>query len=250
MPDAIDELDALLRELRDLDPHRRVFGSRPHGGWGHDYRFNPCLSETDITTFETQYSLVLPEEYRQFLLRLGNGGAGPNYGIKPLREATAYCDLSIPFPWTAEKRFELHLDPEAELWNSWPGILNFSECGCGYFDFLIVRGEQIGQIWTDCGELLVPKSTGFVQWYRSWAERCIKTIQREPLLKQIRIGMTVDEVRHILGTDMQRWTGNEWRKDPKHVSDQYYIGFTNTNASSTIGPDDRVRKINSVDFVP
>ncbi len=36
------------------------------GASTHKYCLNPCLSETEIRDFERLYSVVLPEDYRDF----------------------------------------------------------------------------------------------------------------------------------------------------------------------------------------
>ncbi len=57
--------------------------------------------------------------------------------------------------------------------------------------------------------------------------------------------MTKDEVRSILGWDMQQWEGGAALPG----SPKLYIGFTNTNASFSMSEDDRVVKINKIEQV-
>lgn len=40
----------------------------------------------DIYNYENKYNIKLPEEYIFFLTQVGNGGAGPYYGLYPLEE--------------------------------------------------------------------------------------------------------------------------------------------------------------------
>ena len=68
-----------LRQLVTYDSNLTVFGSRHH-----KYRIYPCLTETEIRGFERQYQVVLPEDYRHFLLEIADGGAGPDYGLRRL----------------------------------------------------------------------------------------------------------------------------------------------------------------------
>ena len=68
-----------LNTLRELDARNRQFGSS-----SHRYELHPCLTEEEVQSFEAHFALTLPEDYRSFLLQVGNGGAGPFYGIQPL----------------------------------------------------------------------------------------------------------------------------------------------------------------------
>ena len=45
---------------------------------------NPPLSQEQLVAFETHFDIDLPEGYRDFLFEVGNGGAGPYYGILPI----------------------------------------------------------------------------------------------------------------------------------------------------------------------
>jgi hypothetical protein len=40
---------------------------------------NPCLKEAEISAFEKRYHIELPQDYRLFLMEVGNGGKGPPY---------------------------------------------------------------------------------------------------------------------------------------------------------------------------
>ncbi len=67
------------------------------------------------------------------------------------------------------------------------------------------------------------------------------TIEREPLLSRGKPGMSLDGLRRILGEDMQRWEGMN--------ADEYYVGFTNTNASFLMAADDTVKAVNRMSTV-
>lgn len=76
-PEWIDRVRARLVELRTADPTLRQFGA-----YNHQYRLGPPLTQADIVAAEAHYQITLPTEYREFLLHLGNGGAGPGYGLE------------------------------------------------------------------------------------------------------------------------------------------------------------------------
>lgn len=247
IPNLKETILTLVRELSSLDRNRRVFGAeRRSSGWGHDYRFNKPLKADHVSEFEIQHGIQLPEDYREFILTVGDGGAGPNYGIKTLAESSKYSHLSVPFPWKAE--LTLSGDAEYDLWETYPGVLVSSERGCAYYDVLIVNGDAHGQIWSDFTAVdcpLSPTHDSFLDWYVDWAQRCISTIKREPLLDRITVGMTVDDLKQILGPDINRWDSTAGLPD----SPAYYVGFTNTNASFGMDENDRVKKINKMNQV-
>lgn len=68
----LEALDALAKK----DPKRKVFGSD-----FHRYRLNPPLRPKAVETFEKKHRITLPEDYRYFVTAVGNGGAGPYYGL-------------------------------------------------------------------------------------------------------------------------------------------------------------------------
>lgn len=232
-----------MKELRALDRDFHVFGSKRGKLWGHGYQFNKPLKESEVVRFEKQHGIVLPKDYREFVTVVGDGGAGPHYGIKTLKEASEATDLSVKFPWSEET--ELVSDEDCDCWERSPGVLIIAERGCAYTDFLVVNGEAYGEVWSDftaVDEPLSPTHASFYDWYLEWAKRCIKTIKREALIDQVEIGMTIDEVQAILGYNMQRWTGAANLPD----SPSYYISFTNTNASFSMGVDNRVKAVNKM----
>ncbi|MER5888086.1 SMI1/KNR4 family protein [Streptomyces sp. NPDC001941] len=57
-----------------------VFGSR-----GHGWVLEDPLSEDQLAELEAQIGVRLPEDYRGFLTGVGAGGAGPGYGLFPVR---------------------------------------------------------------------------------------------------------------------------------------------------------------------
>ncbi|WP_442802772.1 SMI1/KNR4 family protein, partial [Streptomyces sp. CB01373] len=52
-----------------------------------DTRPRSVLSEAEVRSFERQYGVTLPRDYRGFLMTVGDGGPGPYHGIWSLSES-------------------------------------------------------------------------------------------------------------------------------------------------------------------
>jgi hypothetical protein len=65
-----------LNSLRKADPKYWLFGAE-----SHRYRLGPLVGEETLSSLEGRLSIDLPNEYRLYLLNVGNGGAGPGYGV-------------------------------------------------------------------------------------------------------------------------------------------------------------------------
>lgn len=155
-----------LAQLREADRDFGVFGSEQH-----HYRLGPCLTEKQIQQFEQRHRITLPQEYRAFLLHVGNGGAGPYYGLLPLESSVVSEEgdfLTRPFPYSnwwngmtppnwwnvvSEQREPAQFDPfrEEEYFADIhvQGALRLAHEGCGYYRLLVVSGPERGHIWSD-----------------------------------------------------------------------------------------------------
>ena len=95
-------------------PERDPKGQRVFGAEGHRYELNAVLPEDTIAAFEREHRIRLPPDYRAFLAELGNGGAGPHYGVfklgeiddnfsfKPWKTGEMVGVLERPFPYTKD----------------------------------------------------------------------------------------------------------------------------------------------------
>ncbi|MFI0915093.1 SMI1/KNR4 family protein [Streptomyces abikoensis] len=86
-------------------------GNEVFGALGHGWVLEEPLAEDGLAELEEQIGVRLPEEYRTFLLHVAAGGAGPAYGLFPVRrtqgrwrwegDGVDLADLSLlaePFP--------------------------------------------------------------------------------------------------------------------------------------------------------
>ncbi len=72
------EVERILDQAKRMDPAFEMFGvSR------HKYKLNPPVGLAFVREMEQRYHFRLPEDYVQFITEVGDGGAGPDYGIIP-----------------------------------------------------------------------------------------------------------------------------------------------------------------------
>jgi hypothetical protein len=106
-----DDITVRLECLGLNDRRRELFGSV-----AHNYILNPPLDGAEIEAFEIEHGIRLPEDYRFFITEIGNGGAGPAYGLFPFacfeegRRLSEYVeDLGKPFShveaWNLDRDF-------------------------------------------------------------------------------------------------------------------------------------------------
>jgi hypothetical protein len=139
-----DQLEDKLSLLRLRDPGLQLFGAATHR-----YKLNACLSREELQKFEVAAGVTLPDDYRDFLLRFGNGGAGPDYGLLSLKESIAEFGNdpleSIPRPFIPPRSAGAKVDDRA-----YPddGLLPLAHIGCGHMWMLVVTGAERGAIWS------------------------------------------------------------------------------------------------------
>ena len=226
-----EQIRELIRRLAAADASLRVFGADMHR-----YRLNPCLSEDDLAAFESVNGIALPEDYREFLRRVGNGGAGPFYGLRPL--SADERELARPFPFEATANMSEPVErPEGEWDTRAPGILELCHQGCTYYYWLVVSGPSHGTVWeADDDVSFFPTRLTFLQWYRSWAEKALQALENEPLVARLRAGMTLAEVLDTVKGD--------WQTRPASGRDTRFVEATDIPAQLEVDPSGVVVKVN------
>lgn len=150
----------------------------------HQFRMNAPLSEEELQAFEVAHGIRLPEDYRAFLRVIGNGGAGPYYGIEPLGQWASgpeklddnalrrSCPLSEQMVYTSE--WEQMLPPSAL--NPYQGTITIcaqgSKGGTGY-GLLIVSGSARGRVVyidIDMDPPYFLREPNFLSWYERWLD--------------------------------------------------------------------------------
>ena len=192
----LEELRTLLNKARAVDKYCNQFGADEH-----KYQWNPPASVEEVEDFEQKIGVRLPEEYRNFLLLAGNGGAGPYYGLfslqkilywledgmDPKKEPVLYPGIEIPQEYYEDEDEELddeeydcaHMlddveqenDSETEGEDYLQGCIPIGSQGDSYFMYLLLSGPNEGRVVYVESELtyvFFPREQGFLAWYKRW----------------------------------------------------------------------------------
>ncbi|MEU1751540.1 SMI1/KNR4 family protein [Micromonospora matsumotoense] len=177
------DVPARLARLAAAPGAVEVFGSSAHG-----WELEPPLTAEELAEVEAQLQVELPAEYRSFLLEAGRGGAGPAYGLFPVRrldgrwqwegdgaDLTDLGALSRPFShveafnpadglpahpdeddYDSEEAFTAAQDAHWEQYERLVfapehsgGLLYLCHLGCALREALVVSGPARGLMWAD-----------------------------------------------------------------------------------------------------
>ncbi len=166
-----------LDELRAKDTSLEIFGAS-----SHRYLLHPALTEEAVATFERRWRFSLPDDYRRFLLEIGDGGAGPYYGVFRLGEEDdgfgfrewryLVGDPSKPFKHTDDWNLPARVvgakpgpglarEQEKAAWQAYHGLVEqayeglmdgaipICHLGCALRHWLVVTGPCAGEVWAD-----------------------------------------------------------------------------------------------------
>jgi hypothetical protein len=186
----IELIKQKLRELIELDPDA-------------DYTYiNEPLTEEAVSSFEAAHNIKLPNDYRIFITEMFDGGFGP-FQIMPLEfwdsiHNTVYLDslendLSKPFPLTNAVDFEENFDPSLveNSTSMLDGTIRICHIGSGNFIFLVVNGEEYGNLWMDytcSNDEMLPLTlknkdrVSFEDWYIHWLDESIRSQKEQRIL--------------------------------------------------------------------
>lgn len=229
------------RKVTELDPTwirealRKLARSQPpvFGANGHHFRLNRPIPERDVAEFEGRCRVILPSDYRHFITRIGNGGAGPYYGFFPLGYMDGVGDLeqwqegagllgilSRPFPltdaWndlsgmpseelrkTNEEEYERQLQAFEHAYfdsSRVDGAIPLCHQGCALRIWLVVAGPEAGYLWddgraSDAGLAPVKLKDGSRATFSSWYREWLEEALRTPVTRKLFLG----RLKHILG---------------------------------------------------
>lgn len=181
----VRRIHKLLAQAKAKDADLVVFGAD-----GHRYELAPPAGEDAVQAFEEKHGIRLPEEYRNFLILIGDGGAGPYYGIFGLKELEQEIkddwyyhpkEKPVIYPKMSDEDWDLAADPEdkreEEELHPFAGILPIGDQGCTYMTGLVLEGPYCGRVvYFDLDRLGKPffvREQGFLAWYERWLREVI-----------------------------------------------------------------------------
>ena len=185
-----------LAELRNLDRQCQAFGAEVHR-----YELRPVLSPQELEWAEEALGAALPEELRTFYLEVGDGGAGPAYGLYPSGELNGYRPAH-PYPglegltqaalaagWNPQEEECLRVPGE-----SMAGVAGISDEGCGGETCLVLNGPQAGQLVHFSGDgYFAETGKTLGQSYAAWLDEALR--QFRAVEAWMRAGATLQEIK-------------------------------------------------------
>lgn len=188
----LDRIRAKVPLARATDEKFKLFGSR-----SHRYQLQSPVAEAELQEMEACYGIRLPEPYRRFMGEIGNGGAGPSYGIYKLgqgldelsNDQELYlrqpCRLNPVMTLAQWQELTRPIDENEEISDEdfdrvtgemYAGLLPVGTRGCMITNALILNGPFIGRVVITNSERDLPyfcKEATFLDWYESWLDEVI-----------------------------------------------------------------------------
>ena len=195
-----EEILKILSQAQKIDKKFEMFGSSTH-----KYKLNLPIQASFVRSIEEKYGFTLPEDYFHFITEVGDGGAGPDYGIQSFTEFLsegsspgvekffeAYrYSLAKPFvprPMVSEELEEFSFarqayeenpghffvyekEDENELCDT-DGYLTLGTHGCQWDFGLIITGDRRGQVFDYDNEGAFRfVANSFTEFYKNWLNR-------------------------------------------------------------------------------
>ena len=186
--DQIQRIQQKLPLAKQMDSDEALFGAD-----SHHYQLNPPLDMAQIAQWQRRTGVQLPQEYVQFMTQLGNGGAGPYYGIERFEDSeNRYDAVALPCvlsPTMSNDEWQTlsHLtencsDEEYDLRESLlhQGLFYLGTCGCTYDILLVVTGKHAGRLvytheWCDSPTpYQFAYESHLLDWYERWLDEIIQ----------------------------------------------------------------------------
>lgn len=188
-----NEILEILERAKRIDSRYELFGADKH-----KYRLNPPISASFVRALEEKYCFTFPTDYFHFITEIGDGGAGPEYGIFSFEDFIKkdfYTDYRnslknefTPRPMTLDdtdyyivttkknflenpSKYFVYEKADEDSDCLYDGFYPFCTPGC-YSDFgMVVTGEMRGKIlFTDNMGAYELFANSFEEFYQNWLD--------------------------------------------------------------------------------
>lgn len=161
-----------LHRLRDLDRGCTVFGAQRHR-----YELKPTVSERQVVAFEKKINVAVPPGLRAFYTTIGDGGAGPFYGLYGMSElnrrspAKPYPGITSLRALGAQKKAQPAKMIQANIAPSrLTGLLAVLTAGCGIYSAVVCTGD-VGRIVHFDDDGISETDDTLVDLYLEWLDK-------------------------------------------------------------------------------
>ena len=175
------EVREKIDQLSSLDKGRQIFGADRHG-----YRLLPVANEGELSEGEERLGVNLPSELRQFYMTIGNGIAGPHYGLTRLEDLYGF-NPSLPYQGLAYFRALAASQETLPSDNDYfeisheeiQGLIVIIPEGCGHQTCLISSGENAGKVVSvSCDGYVEESQLSFADHYSAWLDANIDAFKK------------------------------------------------------------------------
>ncbi|MGL5831506.1 MAG: SMI1/KNR4 family protein [Candidatus Altimarinota bacterium] len=207
LSERLEKIKAKLEELKKQDKEMMVFGAgddKFYGTIGHHYELNPVLSEETVAAVEKKLDIKLPEEYRTFIKEVGDGGAGPAWGLftleksypadEFLKEYPDFCSMTCSYGDAYAEGIRGQKEKGAyymEVVEGFGGYIKLSDYGHQMTAYMVVGGdEQVGKMWfldEDGDQVKIAPmmkagedwQVSFLDWYEGWLDDSLAEVEKK-----------------------------------------------------------------------
>ncbi|MGG4607085.1 SMI1/KNR4 family protein [Providencia sp. Me31A] len=175
--------------VQQVDGDLETFGAS-----SHKYQLNPPIALSEIEKWQARTGAKLPSDFVSFLTEIGNGGAGPYYGIERFEDSESRFEKTAALPsilspnMSQEEWQKLTFldddcsDEEFDERENYihQGIFYLGTCGCEYDLLLVITGEYVGRIiytnhWCSSDQpFFFSYELSFLEWYERWLDEIIQ----------------------------------------------------------------------------
>lgn len=196
-----DDIVVRLNRLKSIDRQLAALGAQQHR-----YLLNPLISRDGLRPIEHRLGVQLPETLRAFYSEVGNGGAGPHYGLQRAEGLHGFRPHD-PYPGIESIRQQAAAEgspPNERGYFEVPhealaGLLAVIHEGCGHHVCLITAGSNVGNVVFVSADGFVSETRDtLIDVYSRWLNSEIE--QFEAIGALMVDGLSLDEI----SDEMQR----------------------------------------------